>query len=75
MTLKINDILQWAGTICFMAMYTLMSLNLYPYNIIAGMAGSTCYLIWTVRVVNKPQMLVNAVGLAVCVAGLVKAFG
>ena len=75
MKLEINDLLQWTGTVCFMAMYSLMSLNLYPWNIIAGMLGSTCYLIWTVRVVNKPQMLVNAVGLLVCVFGLVKAFG
>jgi len=75
MRLKINDLLQWAGTICIMAMYALMNLNLYPWNIIAGMLGSLFYFSWTVRVANKPQMLVNAVGFVVCVAGLIKAFG
>jgi hypothetical protein len=75
MNLKTNDILQWTGTVCFMAMYTLMSLNLYPWNIVAGALGSTCYLVWCIRVANKPQMLVNCVGIIMCLAGLVKAFG
>ena len=75
MKLEINDILQWTGTVCFMAMYTLMSLNIYPWNIVAGICGSTCYLLWCIRVANKPQMVVNAVGILVCSVGLVKAFG
>ena len=70
-----NEVLQWAGTLCFMAMYILMSLNMYPWNIVAGMMGSACYLAWTVRVANKPQMVVNVVGIAVCAGGLFKAFG
>jgi hypothetical protein len=75
MNLKTNDILQWAGTVCFMAMYTLMSLNIYPWNIVAGALGSTCYLIWCIRVANRPQMIVNCVGIVMCLAGLIKAFG
>lgn len=73
--MKVNDLLQWAGTLCFMGMYTLMSLNLYPWNIVAGILGSTCYLIWCIRVKNRPQMIVNCVGIVMCALGLVKAFG
>ena len=68
-----NEVLQWTGTVCFLAMYILMSLNMYPWNIAAGLCGSACYLAWTVSVVNKPQMVVNVVGIAVCVAGLYRA--
>ena len=73
--MKLNDVLQWTGTVCFMGMYGLMSLNMYPWNIVAGALGSTCYLVWTIRVANRPQMLVNVVGIAMCVFGLFKAFG
>ena len=73
----LNNILQWAGTICFVFMYTLMSFypNLHPFNIVAGVLGSACYLAWTIRVANKPQMIVNALGMTVCLAGLYKAWG
>jgi hypothetical protein len=75
--LELNEILQWTGTACFIAMYTLMSFfpDLHPWNIVAGMCGSTCYLIWCFRVANKPQMIVNTIGLVVCVAGIVRSFG
>ena len=77
MNLKSNEVLQWLGTTSFMIMYVLMSFfpQLHPWNIVAGMCGSTCYLLWCIRVANKPQMLVNAVGIIVCVAGLIRAFG
>jgi hypothetical protein len=73
----LNEILQWIGTVCFMSMYTLMSFfpNLYPWNIVAGMCGSTCYLIWCIRVKNRPQTIVNTIGMVVCIAGLAKYFG
>jgi hypothetical protein len=72
-----NEILQWTGTACFICMYSLMSFwpQLYPWNIVAGMLGSTFYLIWCFRVANRPQMIVNAIGITVCVAGLVRYFG
>lgn len=73
--MKLNDIIQWAGTACFMAMYTLMSLNMYPWNILAGFCGGSLYMIWSVRVANKPQMVTNAVGIAICVVGLYKVWG
>jgi len=73
----INNALQWAGTACFITMYTIMSFfaELHPWNIVMGCAGGTLFLIWSYRVANKPQMIVNAVGVAVCVAGLIKIWG
>jgi hypothetical protein len=73
--MKTNDIIQWAGTVCFMAMYTLMSLNMYPWNILAGLLGGSFYMLWSIRVANKPQMLTNLVGIAICIVGLFKAVG
>ena len=71
---SINNALQWAGTACFISMYTVMSYfaQLAPLNIVFGIMGSTCYLVWCIRVRNRPQMIVNAVGIAVCIGGLFK---
>jgi hypothetical protein len=72
--LKLNDVFQWLGTACFMVMYVLMSFNMYPWNIVAGFMGGSFYLIWSVRVANKPQTITNLVGIGVCVMGMIKAF-
>lgn len=73
-TRMLNNILQWAGTVCFLCMYTLMSLNMYPYNIIAGVLGAALYLTWSLRVRNWPQTVTNVVSIAICGVGLLKAF-
>ena len=75
--LKLDDMLQWVGTACLLVMYVLMSFfpDLHPWNIVAGLGGGACYLAWTVRVANKPQMLVNAVALLIGSAGLYRAWG
>jgi hypothetical protein len=75
--MKLNDIIQWVGTACFMVMYTLMSFfpNMHPWNIVAGCLGGGLYLVWSVRVVNKPQVITNVVGVAICLVGLFKAWG
>jgi len=75
MNLKTNDIIQWAGTACFLVMYTLMSLDMYPWNIVAGSLGGLLYLTWSVRVRNRPQIVTNVVGITICAAGLIKYFG
>jgi hypothetical protein len=53
-------------------MYVIMSCypSLHPWNIVAGIAGGACYLAWTIRVANKPQMIVNAVAITIGLAGL-----
>jgi len=73
----INSTLQWSGAACLLAMYTLMSFfpHLYPWNIVAGVAGGLCFLTWTIRVRNTPQMIVNAVAITIGLAGLYRAFG
>ena len=77
MRLPLNEVLQWAGTACLLVMYMLMSFfpDLHPWNIVAGVCGGACYLAWTVRVANKPQMIVNGVALAIGSAGLLRAWG
>jgi hypothetical protein len=74
--MKLNDALQWAGTACLLTMYILMSFypHLHPWNIVAGLCGGACYLAWTIRVANKPQMIVNAVAIAIGTAGLFRAW-
>jgi hypothetical protein len=70
----LNSILQWAGTSALLTMYVLMSFypNMFPANLVAGMLGGGCYLVWSIRVRNKAQVLVNLAGILVCVAGLLK---
>jgi hypothetical protein len=76
MRLQLNEALQWAGTACLLTMYVLMSFykELHPWNIVAGLCGGACYLAWTIRVANKPQMIVNGVAIAIGLAGLFKAW-
>ena len=69
-----NNALQWLGTACIIVMYVLMSFfpNLYPVNIVAGLCGGALFLAWSIRVGNKPQAIVNFVGVLVCIGGLFK---
>jgi hypothetical protein len=71
--LTTNDILQWTGTACLLTMYVLASFypNLYPLNIVAGVCGASCFLLWTIRVKNRPQMIVNSVSLVIGLSGLI----
>ncbi len=73
----LNSILQWAGTTALITMYILMSFfpELHPWNIVAGAVGGVLYFCWSMRVANKPQMIVNFAGIAVCAAGLLRAWG
>ena len=75
--MKFNDVIQWLGTANILAMYVIMSYfpGLHPWNIIFGFIGGLCFLTWTIRVGNRPQMLINAVAIAVCAGGLFKHFG
>ena len=69
-----NNLLQWLGTTALMMMYVIMSFfpSMYPLNIIAGLLGGSFYLAWSIRTANKPQIIVNAAGVIVCVMGLIK---
>jgi hypothetical protein len=73
----VNHILQWAGTTALISMYVVMSYfpERYPLNIVLGLIGGLCYFTWSMRVKNRPQMLVNGAGILVCVGGLIRYFG
>ena len=73
----LNEILQWAGAVFIIAGHSLnaMGPEVYPYNILAFFLGTILFMIWTIRVANKPQMLVNIVAMGIGIMGLVKAFG
>ena len=73
--MNLNSVLQWTGTVCLLVMYVLMSYfkELHPWNIVAGVLGGLCYLVWTIRVNNRPQMITNGVAVAIGIGGLFKA--
>jgi hypothetical protein len=77
MKLEINEILQWTGAVFIIAGHSLNAMGpaVYPYNIIAFFLGTILFMSWSVRVANKPQLLVNIVALAIGLTGLAKAFG
>ena len=77
MKLEINEILQWTGAVFIIAGHSLNAVGpaAYPYNILAFFLGTILFMAWSIRVANKPQLLVNIVALAIGLTGLVKAFG
>ena len=77
MKLEINDILQWTGAVFIIAGHSLNAVGpaVYPYNILAFFVGTVLFMTWSIRVANKPQLLVNIVALLIGLTGLVKAFG
>jgi hypothetical protein len=77
MKLEINEILQWTGAVFIIAGHSLNAVgpSVYPYNILAFFIGTFLFMIWTIRVANKPQLLANIVALCIGASGLVKAFG
>ena len=74
---NLNETLQWVGAVFIIAGHSLNAVGpaAYPYNILAFFLGTVFFLVWTFRVANKPQMLVNLVAIAISTMGLVRAFG
>lgn len=77
MKLEINDVLQWSGAVFIIAGHSLNAVGpaVYPWNILAFFVGTILFLAWSVRVANRPQLLVNIVALSIGASGLYKAFG
>ena len=77
MKLEINEILQWTGAVFIIAGHSLNAVGpaAYPYNILAFFLGTILFMAWSIRVANKPQLMVNIVALGIGLTGLVKAFG
>jgi hypothetical protein len=77
MKLEINETLQWAGAVFIIAGHSLNAVgpSAYPYNILAFFLGTVFFMWWSIRVANKPQLLVNLVAITISTVGLIKAFG
>ena len=76
---KVNEIIQWSGAFFIILMHVMNSAleygyNLRPYNLVAAALGTICFMLWSFRVANKPQLLVNVVAMVICALGLYKAF-
>jgi hypothetical protein len=74
MNTKLNELIQWVGTGFVLMMYLVM--NVFPEHIfyiqLFGLLGAASFFTWTVRVKNRPQMLINVVAIVLCVLGLVR---
>ena len=77
MKLEINDVLQWVGAVFIIAGHSLNAVgpSAYPYNILAFFLGTILFMAWSIRVANKPQLMVNIVALGIGFMGLAKAIG
>ncbi len=75
--MKANELIQWVGTAFVLLMYLVM--NVFPQHIVFiqlfGLLGAVSFFVWTVRVKNYPQMVINVVAMTLCVVGLLKHFG
>ena len=72
-----DEVLQWAGAVAIVAGHVLNAIgpSVYPYNIVTFAVGTVLFLIWAVRVRNRPQAMVNVVSLLIGIVGLFKAAG
>ena len=77
MKIHVNEVIQWVGAVFIIAGHSLNAVGpaAYPWNIVTFFAGPVAFLIWTLRVRNRPQMLVNVVALGIGATGLIRAFG
>jgi hypothetical protein len=75
--MRANEVIQWLGAIAIIAGHILNALGprVYPWNIVAFTLGTVFFLAWTIRVANKPQMVVNVVAMSMCALGLFRAWG
>jgi hypothetical protein len=73
---KTNELIQWVGAVAIIAGHSLNAMGpaVYPYNIIAFFVGTIFFMTWSIRVSNKPQLLVNVISLSIGLFGIYKAF-
>ena len=74
---NLNEALQWAGAVFIIAGHALNAVGpaAYPWNILAFFAGTVFFMWWSIRVANKPQLLVNLVAITISAMGLIRAIG
>ena len=72
---QIDNTLQWTGAVAIVLghAFNAMGPAMYPWNIIVFAIGTVLFMLWALRVGNRPQLMVNVVSLAIGILGLVKA--
>ena len=70
-----DDILQWVGAGFIVAGHVTNAIgpDAYPWNIITFAIGTVMFLVWSARVKNRPQLVVNVISLTIGLVGLYKA--
>jgi hypothetical protein len=73
--MKLNDILQWAGAAFIIAGHSLNAVGpvTYPCNMFGFFLGTILFMLWSIRVANKPQLIVCLVSLGIIITGLYRA--
>lgn len=75
--MKFNSIIQWVGAVFIGLGHVLNTLGVEYHNDVWNIAsfavGTVSFLIWTVRVNNRPQMAVNILAIITMAVGLGKA--
>ena len=71
-----DELLQWVGAVFIIAGHSLNAVGpaAYPFNIMTFFIGTVLFLIWSLRVRNRPQLLVNVIALSIGATGLFRAF-
>ena len=74
---QIDNTLQWTGAVAIVLghAFNAMGPAMYPWNIIVFAIGTVMFMLWALRVGNRPQLMVNVVSLAIGLVGLYKAIG
>ena len=70
--MRFNEMVQWVGTAFILGMYVVS--NFFPgldmtRNSLA-LVGAGCFFLWSYRVQNRQQMIINGVAIALCCLGL-----
>ena len=74
---NIDNILQWTGAVAIVLGHAFNAMGpvMYPWNITVFAIGTVMFMLWALRVGNRPQLMVNVVSLAIGLVGLYKAIG
>lgn len=77
MKLDTNETIQWIAAVFVILGHVFNAIGpaMHPWNIVVFFIGITFFLIWGLRVGNRPQTVVNIVSLIIAVLGLVNAGG
>ena len=77
--MKLNEVLQWVGAVLIVGGHALNSLGSEYHhdlwNIVSFTLGTAFFLVWALRVANKPQATVNIISITIMLIGLYKALG